>query len=149
MISAEHVGRSYPPGDPTPVSAGRIAAFADAIGDPDPAYRGADAAAPPTFVMSVAADAWRAMFDDPELGLSLARTVHADQRFHWSRPLRAGDTIAPQLTITSVRTRGATETIGIRVVISTVAVEGGPAEPAGEEICTAESTFVHNREAAA
>lgn len=137
-ISAEHAGRRYPPGQPMVVSADRIAAFADAIGDGDPIYRGAAAPAPPTFVMSVAAEAWREMFDDPVLDLALSRTVHADQRFRWARPIRAGDTIVPQLQIVQVRTRGTTETIKIEVRITT------PEQP-DDPLCIVESTLLHNR----
>ncbi|WP_392507399.1 MaoC family dehydratase N-terminal domain-containing protein [Naumannella halotolerans] len=148
-ISAEHIGRTFPPGDPQLISPERVAAFADALGDSDPIYRGADALVPPTFVMSAAASAWQVMFDDPELELSLARTVHADQRFLWHRPLRAGDLITPQLTITNVRARGGNETIGIRVSITAREAEAVAEgiDTGAEEVCVAESTFVHSRPA--
>lgn len=44
--------------------------------------------APPTFAIVIGAQAWDALFGDEELGLALMRTMHADQRFDWVRPLR-------------------------------------------------------------
>src|SRR4051812_17157302 len=97
-ITAEHVGRSYPPTEPYEVSSAKIAEFATALGDDSAAYRGDGAMAPPTFVAVIASTAWDAMFADPELDLALRRTVHADQRFAYERPLRAGDRVQAVLT---------------------------------------------------
>ena len=103
-ISEEHVGRSYPATAPYEVSRAKIAEFAAALGDGDnPAYAGADPIAPPTFAVVLSSAAWDAMFADPELELSLSRTVHVDQRFAWQRPLRAGDEVSATLTIEKVR----------------------------------------------
>jgi acyl dehydratase len=140
-ISEEHVGRSYPATAPYQVSRAKIAEFAAALGDADaPAYSGPDAVAPPTFAVVLAAAAWDAMFDDPELGLRLRRTVHVDQRFTWQRPLRAGDEVVATLTIEKVRARGATAILGIAVDLATVD---------GEPLCTAASTLMHTSEGAA
>lgn len=140
-ISEEHVGRSYPATAPYPVTAVKIAEFARALGDQDnPAYCGDAPVAPPTFAMVLAAAAWGALFDDPELGLSLSRTVHADQRFAWTRPLRAGDQVQARLSIEKVRTRGASAFVTIAVELVTTQ---------SELICTATSTLVHTQEVAA
>jgi acyl dehydratase len=140
-ISDAHVGRSYPATAPYEVSRAKIAEFAAALGDADnPAYAGDDPIAPPTFAAVLAAAAWDGLFDDPELGLSLSRTVHADQRFAWRRPLRAGDLVSATLTIEKVRVRGAAAFVTIAVVLSTTD---------GEELCTASSTLVHTNEVAA
>ena len=80
-ISPEHAGRSYPPTAAYEVSAAKIAEFARAIGDDNPAYFADAPIAPPTFVAVIAAAAWEAMFADAELGLALRRIVHGDQRF--------------------------------------------------------------------
>jgi acyl dehydratase len=139
-ISEEHAGRSYPPTEPYVVSAAKIAEFAAAIGDPNPAYAGSEPIAPPTFVAVISSAAWQSMFDDPDLGLALRRIVHADQRFRYARPLRAGDSVRAQLTIDKVRTRGEAD-----IVVSSVEVRTVDGEP----VCTATATFFHSREAAA
>ena len=138
-ITTEHAGRSYPATEPYLVTAARIAEFAAAIGDDDPAYRGSDPSAPPTFPALVSAQAWGAVFEDPELGLSLARTMHADQRFEITRPMRAGDLVTAVATIDKVRLRGSTEMITVRVQMSTVD---------GEALGVATSQLIHNREQA-
>ena len=139
-ISEEHVGRSYPATAPYQVSRAKIAEFAAALGDAaNPAYAGTDPIAPPTFAVVLAVAAWDAMFDDPDLELSLSRTVHADQRFAWQRPLRAGDEVTATLRIEKVRARGPMAIITIAVDLATAA---------GEELCTATSTLMHTQEAA-
>lgn len=137
-ITAEHVGRSYPPGPPVEVTASNIRAFAAALGDDNPAYAGDAPIAPPTYVAAAASTAWEAMFADADLGLQLRRTVHADQRFTFDRALRPGDVVTAALTITAVRARGSVETVAVSVDVRS-----------GEErVCLADSTFVHNREGA-
>ena len=140
-ISEDHVGRSYPATAPYQVSRAKIAEFAAALGDAaNPAYAGAEPIAPPTFAVVLSSAAWDAIFADPELALSLSRTVHVDQRFTWARPLRAGDEVTASLTIEKVRARGATAIITIAVELATTG---------GEAVCTATSTLMHTNEAAA
>lgn len=140
-ISEDHVGRTYPATAAYQVSRAKIAEFAAALGDAAcPAYGGDDPVAPPTFAVVLSSAAWDAMFSDPELGLSLSRTVHVDQRFAWRRPLRAGDEVTATLTIEKVRARGATAIITIAVDLATTA---------GDPLCTATSTLMHTAQEAA
>jgi acyl dehydratase len=139
-ISAEHVGRTYPPTAEYEVSRAKIAEFAAALGDTDPRYAGEAAVAPPTFVAVIVAAAWQVMFDDPELGLALRRIVHGDQRFTFERLLRAGDRVHATLRIDRVRSRGATDLITASIEVRTVA---------DELVATAVAGFVHGREVAA
>lgn len=139
-IAPSHAGRSYPPTAPYEVSAAKIAEFARAIGDDNPAYVAEQPIAPPTFVAVLAADAWEAMFADEELGLALRRIVHGDQRFSYERALRAGDRVQAILTIDKVRSRGSADIISSSVRVETID---------GEPICIAEATLFHSREAAA
>ncbi|MFT4294100.1 MAG: MaoC family dehydratase N-terminal domain-containing protein [Micropruina sp.] len=135
MISDIHVGRTYPPTAPYLVSAAKVAEFAAALGDADnPACAGPDAVAPPTFAAVLSSAAWGAMFDDPELELSLSSTVHTDQRFSWSRPLRVGDAVTATLTIDRVRARGTSAFISITVTL----------DADGERVCDAASTLLHS-----
>ncbi len=136
-ITADHAGRRYPPTAPYEVSAAKIAEFARALGDDNPAYFGPDPIAPPTFVAVISSAAWESMFDDPELGLALRRIVHGDQRFTYQRPLRPGDTVQATLTIDRVRNRGASDIISSSVAVETLD---------GELICTAAATFFHAHE---
>jgi len=134
MISEAHVGRSYPATAPYVVSAAKVSEFAAALGDPaNPSYAGVDAIAPPTFAVVLSSAAWAAMFDDPELGLSLSRTVHTDQRFTWRRPLRVGDAVTATLSIDKVRARGTSAFITITVAL----------DADGERVCDAASTLLH------
>jgi acyl dehydratase len=138
-ISEAHTGRSYPPTPPYEITAVKIAEFATALGDQNPAYYGDTPVAPPTFAAVLAARAWDSMFVDPELGLDLHRIVHGDQRFTYRRSLRAGDRIAATLTIEKVRLRGAA------VIISSVV---DLHDVAGDLACTAATTFIQSEEAA-
>lgn len=139
-IGQEHVGRTYPPTDPYEVTAVKVAEFAAALGETGARYAGATAVAPPTFAAVLAATAWQAMFDDPELGLALRRVVHGDQRFDLHRVLRVGDRVTATLTIDKVRVRDSADVIGASVRISTLD---------DEPVATAVATFFHSREAAA
>lgn len=134
-ITPEHAGRSYPPSPPYRVSRAKIAEFATAIGDTNPAYFAADPVAPPTFAAVIAAQAWGSLFDDPELGLALHRTMHGDQSFEVTRPLREGDDVVATLTIERVRNRGALDMVSIVVDL---VVDG-------EVAVAARSTLMHTQ----
>lgn len=136
-ISTDHAGRTYPPTEPYRVTGEKIAEFAAALGDDDSAYLGDAAIAPPTFAAVIAARAWQALWDDAELGLELARIVHADQRIDHVRPLRAGDLVTAQLTIDKVRQRQSVDMINSSMRLQTTT---------GEHVCTAAATFWHTRE---
>lgn len=136
-ISSEHIGRSYPSTSVYEVNAEKIAEFATALGDDNPAYFGDDPVAPPTFPAVIASKAWGPFFDDPDLGLALHRTIHADQRFDYERPLRAGDRVSAKLTITKVRNRGNVNMVTIDVEIS---------DEQGKRVVTATSQLIHTAE---
>ncbi|HEY6813749.1 MAG TPA: MaoC family dehydratase N-terminal domain-containing protein [Propionibacteriaceae bacterium] len=139
-ITEAHAGRRYPPCDPYEVSAAKIIEFATALGDDNPRYRGESPMAPPTFAAVISARAWDQLFSDPELGISLQRAVHGDQRFTFMRPLHAGDVVIATVTIDKVRVRSGSELISTTVDI---------ASRDGEPICIAQATFAHVRGAPA
>lgn len=140
-ISEEHAGRSYPATAAYQVTRTKIIEFAQALGDgANPVYTAAEPVAPPTFATVLASAAWEAMFADPELAMSLSRTVHVDQRFTWQRQLRAGDEVSAKLRIEKVRLRGNAAILTIAVVLFTTA---------GEELCLATSTLMHTQAEAA
>lgn len=79
------------------------------------------------------AQAWQPVFDDPELGIQLDGTIHADQRFELARPLAEGDDVLATSVIEKVRVRGSTAMITICVKLATVT---------GEDLGTARSQMI-------
>ncbi len=141
-LNPDFVGREYPPTPAYEVGREKIREFAEAIGDPHPAYRDADAAkalgyadviAPPSFPIVVSLPASDAAIFDPELGLDYSRVVHGDQRFVFARPVRAGDRLVAVLHIDSIRTVAGNDILGMRTEITT---------EDGEGVVTAHATIV-------
>ncbi len=139
-LNRDFIGRAFPPPEPYEVTRVKIAEFADAIGDPNPIYRDSGAAkaaghpdviAPPTFPILLSLS--REFLDDPELGLDFSMVVHGEQRFEYLRPLRAGDVIRAESTVTGMRSIGRNERLEIQTVISTVE---------GEHVCTAHNVLI-------
>jgi acyl dehydratase len=141
-IDPSFAGRSYPATPPYEVGLEKIREFADAIGDPNPAYHDRDAAralghpdvvAPPTFPFVLTFRASRAVIDDPELGIDYSRVVHGEQRFAYSRPVRAGDSLTVTVTIDAIRSAGGHDMVTSRSEVATTD---------GEHVVTALSTLV-------
>src|SRR4051794_26972702 len=141
-IDASHAGRSYPPTAPYAVGVEKIREFASAIGDPNPAYRDADAAralghpdvvAPPTFAFVLTFAASRQVVEDPELGIDYSRVVHGEQRFQQSRPIRAGDQLTTTVSLDSIRSAGGHDMLTTR---------GEVHDAEGQHVVTALSTLV-------
>ncbi|MDT0382049.1 MaoC family dehydratase N-terminal domain-containing protein [Streptomyces sp. DSM 42041] len=141
-LDQSFVGRSYPPSRPYEVGREKIREFAEAIGDANPAYtdRGAaaelghpDVIAPPTFVFSLTYRAAFEVVQDPKLGLDYDRVVHGDQRFAYSRPVRAGDLLTVTSTIESVNSRAGNDILDVR---------GEVHDEAGEHVVTAWTKLV-------
>ncbi len=136
------VGRTYPPTPVYEVGREALREFADAVGDPHPAYRDPEAAralghpdviAPPTFavVLSMRADAQ--VVQDPTAGIDFSRVVHAEQRFAHTRPVVAGDRLVVTVTVDAVRSAGGHDLVTTRGEITT---------EDGEAVCTATSTLL-------
>jgi acyl dehydratase len=141
-VSKDFVGRTFPATKPYEVSRVKIAEFADAIGDPSPVFRDRDAAAaagypdviaPPTFPIVVTMASSSSVVGDPALGINYAMVVHGEQRFEYSRPLRAGDVVTAESTIESIREVGRNVMMTTRTEVRTMA---------GEHVVTALSTIV-------
>ena len=137
------VGRSYPPSAVYEVGRQKIAEFADAIGDPNPAYRDIEAAkalghpdviAPPTFLTVLGFRfTGTGPMADPALGLNYSLVVHGEQRFVHHRPIRAGDRLVATTTIDAVRSVAGNDLLTTRVDVAT---------EDGEAVCTATSMLV-------
>ena len=141
-ISKEYIGRSFPAAEPYEVSRVKIAEFADAIGDPNPLYRDPAAAqtagypdviAPPTFAIVLTMASSSRALADPGLGVNYAMIVHGEQRFEYTRPIRAGDVLTAASTIENVREVRDLTMLTTSTQVKTVA---------GEHVCTATSTLV-------
>jgi acyl dehydratase len=76
------------------VEHGKIAEFARAVKDDNPAYREGEAPpAPPTFLMTIAH--WIGDLGQTRRGIKLdyRRLLHGEQDFEYLRPIRAGDVL--------------------------------------------------------
>jgi acyl dehydratase len=147
-INRDYLGRTFPAAAPYEVSRVKIAEFAEAIGDPNPLYRDkaaaqaagyADVIAPPTFAIVISMAGAASAVADPGLGLNYAMVVHGEQRFEYTRQLRAGDVVTAQATISDIRDAG-------RNVLMTTQTELRTVD--GEHVCTAHSTLVERGGAA-
>jgi acyl dehydratase len=127
-LDPSYVGRTYPATAPYEVGREKIREFAEAIGDPSPVYRDAEAAkalgyrdviAPPTFPVVVSMSAGDQVIEDPELGLDFSRVVHGDQRFAYSRPIVAGDRLVATVTVTDIKTVAGNDLITTRADVVT------------------------------
>lgn len=147
-LDPSFIGKSYPPTAPYAVSREKIAEFADAIGDPNTAYRDPAAArslgypdvvAPPTFPIVLTNRATRQVIFDPQLGLDYSRVVHGEQHFTYSRPMRAGDVLTVTITVDNIRSAAGNDILTTRSDVSTID---------GEHVVTALSTLVARAAAA-
>ncbi|MGK5627656.1 FAS1-like dehydratase domain-containing protein [Streptomyces sp. URMC 123] len=141
-LDQSFVGRSYPPTAPYEVGREKIREFAEAIGDEHAAYRDRDAAealghpdviAPPTFAFLITYRAAGVVVRDPELGLDYSRVVHGDQRFVYTRPVRAGDRLSVTSTIESIKSLAGNDVLSIR---------GDVHDENGEHVVTAYTKLV-------
>ncbi|GLZ07576.1 UPF0336 protein [Actinomadura sp. NBRC 104412] len=139
-LNRDFIGRSFPPSPPYEVSRVKIREFAEAIGDSNPIYRDAEAAkaaghpdviAPPTFAIVVSLG--NPAVADPDLGLNYSMVVHGEQRFVYTRPIRAGDVLTTTSTITDIKAIGNNEKMVVETEITTVE---------GEPVCTTYNTIV-------
>jgi acyl dehydratase len=107
-LNRDRLGAEYGPVRLT-VDANRIAAYADATGDPLPLYRAPDAVAPPVFGIVPAWPAVQRALADEELGVDVGRLVHGEQRMVFHRLIRAGDELTTSGTLSSITERGENE----------------------------------------
>ncbi|MBV2154801.1 MaoC family dehydratase N-terminal domain-containing protein [Kitasatospora sp. SUK 42] len=122
-LDPSYIGRTYPPTPPYEVGREKIREFAEAVGDANPAYTLAEAAgefghsevpAPPTFPFAISYRAAAQVIEDPELGLDFSRVVHGDQRFSYTRPVRAGDRLSVTVLIEDIKEAGGNDLLSLR-----------------------------------
>lgn len=141
-VNPELVGRTFPPTAAYLVGREKVrefarAVFADAPLHTDPAAARAlgypDVVAPPTFAMVIQDLTLQQLLAEPDSGIELARTIHAEQRFRYSRPIVAGDELTASLSISGIRTIG-----GNAMVTSEAEIR----DAAGEHVVTTTSVLV-------
>ena len=106
MLNPDLVGRTYKGATSTTITAGAIAAFAAALGEPETDL------APPTFSITISLDQSKSLLVDS--GLDWNRVVHGDQRFLINKPLKVGAQIKCNSTIESARVVAGNEIITVR-----------------------------------
>ncbi|GAA0442295.1 MaoC family dehydratase N-terminal domain-containing protein [Streptomyces olivaceiscleroticus] len=141
-LDQSFVGRTYPPTAPYEVGREKIREFAEAIGDANPVYTDTEAAkalghpdviAPPTFVFAITFQAAGQVVEDPQLGLDYSRVVHGDQKFSYTRPVRAGDRLTVTSTIETIKSLAGNDILDVR---------GEVYDEAGEHVVTAVTKLV-------
>ncbi|MGM1018064.1 MAG: FAS1-like dehydratase domain-containing protein [Actinomycetota bacterium] len=114
-VNSELIGREFPPTLPYLVGREKVREFARAVFADAPLHTDVDAAralgyadvvAPPTFAMAIQDLTLQMLLAEPDSGIELARTIHAEQRFAYTRPIVAGDELTATLRVTGIRTLG-------------------------------------------
>jgi acyl dehydratase len=146
-LDQSFVGRSWPATPPYLVGREKIREFAAAIGATDAEHHDPEAAraagypdvvAPPTFPVVVTMAASRQIIADPALGLDYSRVVHGDQKFAYTRPVVAGDSLVCVNTVDEITSRGGHDFLTTRTEVTT---------EAGEAVVTVWSKLVQRGEA--
>ncbi|MFC5665450.1 MaoC family dehydratase N-terminal domain-containing protein [Kitasatospora misakiensis] len=141
-LDPSFIGRTYPPTEPYEVGREKIREFAVAVGDANPAYLDPEAAkalghpdviAPPTFPIVLTMRAAGQVVQDPELGLDYSRVVHGDQKFSYTRPVRAGDRLTVAVTVDNIKSLAGNDVLTVR---------GEVADVTGEHVVTSVMTLV-------
>ena len=149
MPSKDMIGRVLSTGSAS-VTAENVAAFARALGDPDPLYLDPAAAregpfaaivAPPTYPIAFMVQAMAGGMDTfLELGLDFMTLVHGEQEFEYRRPIRAGET----LTLTG-RIADVYEKTGGSGTLDFVVLETEARDAAGEPVFFSRNTLISRR----
>lgn len=148
-VNPELVGREFPPTAPYLVGREKVREFARAVFADAPQHTDvaaaqalghADVVAPPTFAMVIQDLTLQQLLSQPDSGIVLARTIHAEQRFAYSRPIVAGDELVGRLSVTGIRAMGAA---------SMVTSEAEITDAQGEHVVTATSVLLIGDEEAA
>ncbi len=114
-MNPDLVDRAFAPTAPYLVGREKVREFARAVFATDPQHTDPEAAralgytdvvAPPTFAMVIQDLTLQQLLGEPDSGIALERTVHAEQRFRYTRPIVAGDELTAQLTVTGIRAFG-------------------------------------------
>jgi acyl dehydratase len=150
-VNSELVGREFPPTPPYLVGREKVREFARAVFADAPLHTDVEAAralghadvvAPPTFAMVIQDLTLQQLLSEPDSGIVLARTIHAEQKFTYSKPIVAGDELIGRLKVTGIRMMAGnamitseaeiTDATGDHVVTATSVLLVGSEEEAAE-----------------
>ncbi len=106
MLNPDLVGRTFEGATSTTITAESIAAFAEALGEPEINL------APPTFAITISLEQSQSLL--VESGLDWSRVVHGDQRFLINKSLIAGAQVTCNSTIESARVVAGNEIVTVR-----------------------------------
>lgn len=113
------------PDVPFVVDPARVAAFREVFGQTE--------GVPPTFPTAAEFAVFPQVIRDPALGLDFTRVTHGSQEYAYERPLVAGETLTVRARIESVKTKGASGFLTVRMDL----LDAG-----GTLVCTARSQMV-------
>lgn len=128
-MNTDLIGREFPPTPPYLVGREKVREFARAVFADAPQHTDVEAAraagfvdvvAPPTFAMVIQDLTLQQLLGLEDSGIVLARTIHAEQRFTYSRPIVAGDELVARLSVTGIRTMGGNALITSEAAITDV-----------------------------
>ena len=141
-MNPDLVGRAFAPTAPYLVGREKVREFARAVLATDPQHTDpeaaralgyADVVAPPTFAMVIQDLTLQQLLAEPDSGIALERTIHAEQRFRYTRPIVAGDELTGRLSITGVRA------VGKNAMVTS---EAEIRDAAGDHVVTATSVLL-------
>ncbi|MEQ6897748.1 MaoC family dehydratase N-terminal domain-containing protein [Microbacterium sp. KR10-403] len=141
-VNPDLVGRAFAPTAPYLVGREKVREFARAVLATDPQHTDpeaaralgyADVVAPPTFAMVIQDLTLQQLLAEPDSGIALERTIHAEQRFRYTRPIVAGDELTGRLSITGVRA------VGKNAMVTS---EAEIRDAAGDHVVTATSVLL-------
>ncbi len=122
-LDPANVGREFTSDRSYLVGRERVREFATATGETSPLCHDVDAAradgyadivAPTTFPIVITLNAMGAAVTDPSVGVDWSRVVHGDQRFHYERPIVAGDELTVRTVIESIKTLAGNDMVTLR-----------------------------------
>ncbi len=141
-VNPDIVGRVFPPTVPYLVGREKVRDFARAVFADDPQHLDpaaaralgyADVVAPTTFAIVIQEQTLQQLIAQPDSGIELARLLHAEQRFRFTRPIVAGDELTAQLSVVGIRSMGGNAMVTSDTVIT---------DAAGEHVVTATSILL-------
>jgi hypothetical protein len=129
-LNASLVGKTYPTVR-VAIDEERVRRFTHAVDHRGPGV-------PPTILTVPEIQAGlRNVVSDPEVGVDLARVLHGEQTYEWSRPVVAGETLVAEASIESIRGRGAMQFLTLRTDIR---------DERGDRVAIARSTLLIREE---
>jgi len=127
-VNPDLVGRAFPPVAPYLVGREKVREFARAVFATSPlnldpvaarAAGYADVVAPPTFPVVVQEATLQQLLSEPDAGIDFSRVVHGDQRFAYTRPIRAGDRLVCTVVVDEIMTRAGNDFLTTRTDVAT------------------------------